>query len=108
MGFERLSHAARDVPELCEFPSLDRSQQGFLWTHKVVDLVPHPIVGFVLQVGDAEKFHLALGLESPDPFLQSQQAGSPVARDLYSLNLLVKLMLLPRQILFNLAITAIT
>ena len=29
-----------------------------------VDLSPHPVTGLVLQVGDAEKFPLALGFES--------------------------------------------
>ena len=29
---------------------------------------PHPVVGLVLQVEDAEKFPQALGLESLDPF----------------------------------------
>ena len=31
---------------------------------------PHPVVGLVLQVEDAEKFPQALGLESLDPFLK--------------------------------------
>ena len=35
---------------------------------KEVDLVPHPVVGLVLQVGDTEKFPQALGFESLDPF----------------------------------------
>ena len=57
-------------------------RRGFwLWTHKewrkLVDLVPHhPIVGLVLQVGDAEKFPQALGFESLDSIFQSQWAGS--------------------------------
>ena len=41
-----------------------------------MDLAPHPVVGLVLHVGDAEKFPQALGFESLDPFLQSQLAGS--------------------------------
>ena len=45
-----------DMPELYEFPSLDTCQKRFLWTHKEVDLAPHPIVGFVLSVGDTKKF----------------------------------------------------
>ena len=40
----------------------------FLWTHKEVDLVPHPAVGLVLQVGDTDKFPQALAFESLDPF----------------------------------------
>ena len=50
---------ARDMPESCEFPSLDSCQNRLLWTHKKVDLV--------LQVENAEKFPQALGLESLDP-----------------------------------------
>ena len=42
------------------------------------DLAPHPVVGLVLQVGDAKKFPQALGFESLDPFFHSQQAGSIV------------------------------
>ena len=40
-----------------------------------VDLAPHPVVGLVLQVGDAEKFPKALGLEGPDPFLKVSKQG---------------------------------
>ena len=65
------------MPEPCTFPTLDSCQKRFLWTHKEVDLAPHPIVGLVLQVGDAEKFPDALGFESLDPFFfESQPAGS--------------------------------
>ena len=59
---------ACDMPEPCKFPSLDRCQKKFLWTHKEVDLAPHPVVGLVLQVRDAEKFPQAFGFESLDPF----------------------------------------
>ena len=41
-----------DTPEPCKFPSLDSCQEKILWTHKQVDLVPHPVVGLVFQVGD--------------------------------------------------------
>ena len=34
-----------DMPESCKFPSLDSCQKRFLWTHKDVDLPPHPVVG---------------------------------------------------------------
>ena len=44
-----------DMPEQCKFPSLDSCQKRFPWTHKEVDLTPHPVVGLVLQVRDAEK-----------------------------------------------------
>ena len=32
--------------------------------HKELDLAPHPVVGLVLQVGDAENFPQALDLEN--------------------------------------------
>ena len=36
---------ACDMPEPCKFPSPDSYQKRFPWTHKEVDLAPHPIVG---------------------------------------------------------------
>ena len=66
---------AFDMPEPCKFPSLDSCQKRFLWTQKEVDVAPHPVVGLVFQVGDAEKFPQALGFDCLDPF-QSKQAGS--------------------------------
>ena len=44
---------ACDMPEPCEFPSLDSCRKTFLRTHKEIDLAPPPVVGLVLQVGDA-------------------------------------------------------
>ena len=44
------------MPEPCKFPPLDSCQKRFLWTHKEVDLAPHPVVGLALQVGETEKF----------------------------------------------------
>ena len=44
---------------------------GFLSTHKEADLAPYPVVGFVLQVGDAEKFTQTFDFEGLDPFFQS-------------------------------------
>ena len=61
---ERLSWPACDMPEACKLPSLDSCQRRSLWTHKVADFAQHPVVGLVLQVGDAEKFPQALGFES--------------------------------------------
>ena len=61
---------ACDMPEPCKFPSLDSCRKRFLWTHKELDLAHHPVVGLVLQVGDAEKFPRALGFGSLDPFLR--------------------------------------
>ena len=46
-----------------------------MWTHKEVDLAPHPVVGLVLQVGDAEKFPQALGFESLDLFFRVSKQG---------------------------------
>ena len=46
---------ARNVPESCEFPSLDSCQKRFLWAHKEVGLAPHPVIGLVLQIVGAEK-----------------------------------------------------
>ena len=45
---------AYDMSEPCKFPSPDSCQKRLMWTHKEVDLTPHPVVGLVLQVGDAE------------------------------------------------------
>ena len=53
---------ACDMPEPCQISSVGSCQKRSVWTHKEVDLAPHPVVGFVLQVGDAEKFSQALGL----------------------------------------------
>ena len=59
-----------DMSEPCKFPSLDSCQKRFLWIHKEVDLAPHPVVGLVLQVGDAEKIPCELDFKSLDPFLR--------------------------------------
>ena len=72
----------------------------------------------MLQVGDTEKFPQALGFESLDPFWVFSESASRIhiaqpqrrmeeTRDLYGVHLLVKWMVLPRQILFSLAIAAI-
>ena len=95
---------ASDMPEPCKFPSLDGCKKGFLWTHKDVDLAPHPVVALVFQVGDAEKSPYAPDFESLRPFFRVSKQGSRFtavgenggARDLYSLNLLAKLMVLHR------------
>ena len=75
-GFEEAVKAC-DIPEPCKFPSLDSCQKGFMWTHMEADIVPHPVIGLVLQAGDAEKFPQAFGFKNLDPFFfQNQQAGS--------------------------------
>ena len=50
-------------------------QVSFMWTHKEADLVPHPVVGLMLQVGDAEMFPHALGFESLDSFVRVSKQG---------------------------------
>ena len=65
-----------DMPEPGRFPSLDSCQKRFLWTHKELDLAPHPVVSLVLRVRDAENIPQAFGFESLDPFFfQSQKTG---------------------------------
>ena len=66
---------AFDMLEPCEFPSLDSCQERLLWTHKEVDLPPHPAIGLVLQVGNAETFPRALGFESLYCFLGVSKQG---------------------------------
>ena len=61
---------ACDLPEPCKFPSLDSCQKSLPWTHKGVGLVSHPVVGFVLKVGDVEKFPQAPSFEGLDSFLK--------------------------------------
>ena len=51
-------------------------QKRFLWTHKKVDMAPHPVVSLVLQV-DAVKFHQALGFESLDSFFSGPLPPPP-------------------------------
>ena len=58
---------ACDMPEACKFPSFDSRQRMFLWTNMGVDFASHPVVGLVLQVGDAERFLQALGFGRLDP-----------------------------------------
>ena len=47
---------ACDMPEPCDFLSLDSYQKRFLWALNEVNLAPHPVVGLVLKEGDTEKF----------------------------------------------------
>ena len=63
------------ILEPCKFPSLDSRQKRILWTHKGAVLAPHPVVGLVLQVGDAEKFSQALGFGSLDPYFRVSSQG---------------------------------
>ena len=63
------------MPEPCKFPSLDSCQKRFLWTHKEVDLAPHPVVGLALQLEDAEKIPQAFGFEGLDPFFRVSKQG---------------------------------
>ena len=63
------------MPEPRQFPSSDSCQKRILWAHKKIDLAPHPAVGLVLQVGDAEKFPQALVFDSLDPFFGVSKQG---------------------------------
>ena len=63
------------MPEPCKFPSFESCQKTFLLTHKEDDLAPHPVVGLVIQTGDAEKFPQAVGFESLDPFVRVSKHG---------------------------------
>ena len=50
--------------------------------YKAVDLAPHPVVAFVFQVENAEKFPRALGFESLDPLLRvSKQSPCITAKE---------------------------
>ena len=66
-GFED-AFVVCDMSEPCKFLSLGSCQKRFPWTHKGVDLAPHPVVGLALHVGDTEKFPHALSVKSLDPF----------------------------------------
>ena len=96
-------------PNHAKFLSLDTCQKRFLCIHKEVGLTPHPVVGLVLQVGDAKKFPQALGYESQDPFFTVSKQGqcfTAIEEDggdkrLVELELVCKLMVLHRQVLFN-------
>ena len=73
---------ACDMPKPCKFPPLDHCQKTFLWTHKEVDLAPHPVAGPVLQVGDVEKFPQTLGFNSLDPFFSKSASRVHVSQPL--------------------------
>ena len=75
MVLERLMWHVTCVNHGCKFPSLDNCQKRFPWTHNGVDLAPHPVVGLLLQVGDAETFPHALGFESLDPYFRVSKQG---------------------------------
>ena len=78
---------ACDMPEPCKFQSLDSCQKRFPWTHKGVDLAPHPVVGLVLQVGDAEKFPQALGFRQSSAYRLTASLGAEMRADCYSARL---------------------
>ena len=69
-----------DMLEPCKCPSLDSCQKRFLWTHNEADRALHPVIGLVLQVGDAEKFPYAFGFESLDLIFRVSNQG-PVSAD---------------------------
>ena len=57
------------------FGILTNARKRFLWTHWEIDLAAYPVVGLVLQVGDAEKFPQAFGFESLDPLFRFSKQG---------------------------------
>ena len=63
------------MPEPCKFPSLDRCQNRFRWTHKGFDLAPHSDVGLELQVGDVKKFFQALSFKGLCHFVRISKQG---------------------------------
>ena len=65
----------RDMPEPCEFPSLDSCQKRFFWARKEVDVALHPFAAFLLQERDAEKFPQARGRQSLDLLLRVSKRG---------------------------------
>ena len=56
---------ACDMPEPSKFASLVSCQMRFLWSHKEVDLAPHPVVGLVLQVGDTGRVSKCTWFQKP-------------------------------------------
>ena len=73
-GFGEVVRAC-EMPKPCKFLTLNSCQKRFLWTHKEVDLAPHPVSGLVLQVGDVENLPRALGFEGLDPLPRDSQQG---------------------------------
>ena len=61
-GFRQAVKAC-DIPEPCKVLCLDSRQERFPLAQEEVHLAPHPVVGLVLQVRDAEKFSQAHGFE---------------------------------------------
>ena len=76
MVLERLSWRVTR-PNRASFRLLTFASSVSFWTHKEVDLAPQPVVERVLQVGDAVKFHQALGSESLDPYVDFVTAKLP-------------------------------
>ena len=68
------------IPEPCKFPTPDSCQKRFLCAQQEVDHAPHPVVGLVLQAGDADKFLRALGFESLDPPFRVSKQGPGFCR----------------------------
>ena len=50
-------------------------QVSISWQLPEADLVPHPVIGLVLQLGDAEKFPQVLAFKSLDLCLEGKAAG---------------------------------
>ena len=103
-----------DMHEPCEFLSLDGCQMRFLLAHKEVDLTLHPLVVLCLEWEMRRTFRRRLISKAWILFSElasrvhvSQPKRIEATRDLDSLNLLLKLMVLlcqVCQVLFILAI----
>ena len=89
----------------------DSCQKKFLWTHKGVDLAPHPVVGLVLQVGaqmlrsfprlSVSKVWILFSASKQGPcFTAIEEDGGD--KSLVKLELNCKADGVARQILFNL------
>ena len=62
-----------DMSDSCKLSFLDSCKKRFPWTHKEVDLAPHPVVSLVLQVvEDAETFRQTFSFEGLGRFLRVQ------------------------------------
>ena len=95
-------------------PSHESFPLRFLWAHKIDDLALHTVVGLVLQEADTQKFPEVLSLQKPGSFCMGLPASSMSHRhrewcdDKKFVQFeLAKLMVLHRQILFNLAVAKI-
>ena len=105
-------------PNHASFQLVTVAFKRFLWTHKEGDLARQPVIGLVLQVEDMESQQAGpccsqslvlcskwkIWRVNKQVHVLHPERRMEGTRDLYSLNLLVKLKVLHRQILYNLAL----